>query len=217
MIRSKNKNDEPGHHKGISRRSFLKGVGLTSVGVATATGTGLLVKLRKSGILPAEGKILGPEAVPIVLRVNGKATTVKVEPRMTLADVLREHLHLTGTKVGCDRGACGACTVLLDGKNVASCMTLAVDAAGLPVETIEGLSPSDGNGTLHAIQESFIEHDALQCGFCTSGMIMSCKHLLDHNPNPTLEEVKVATSGNLCRCGTYPKVFQAVLAARAGK
>lgn len=211
------KNPEEKLHKtgsnGISRRSFLKGMGVTSVGVASFPGEGLLARLRRAGVLPPEERILGPDAVEITLNVNGKMLKTKIEPRMTLADVLREHLQLTGTKIGCDRGACGACTVIMGNKTVASCMTLAVDAVGLPIETIEGLAST---GALHSVQEAFIAQDALQCGFCTSGMIMSCKHLLDTNPNPTDEDIRVATSGNLCRCGTYPNVFEAVKAVSKG-
>lgn len=198
---------------GISRRSFLKGMGMTSVGVVSFPGEELLARLRKAGVLPPEEKILGPDAVEIALNVNGKLLKTKVEPRMTLADVLRDQLQLTGTKVGCDRGACGACTVILGEETVASCMTLAVDAVGSPIETIEGLAV---NGTLHPVQEAFIAKDALQCGFCTSGMIMSCKHLVDNNPNPTDEDIRIATSGNLCRCGTYPNVVEAVKAVSKG-
>jgi len=199
----------PEHSNGISRRSFLRGFGVTSVGVAVTPVSELLTQLGETAT-KAEGKLLGPDAANITLTVNGKKMTALAAPRMTLVDVLRDQLHLTGTKVGCDRGACGACTVILNGKSVPSCMTLAVDAIGKNIETVEGLGDYDGK--LHEIQESFIEHDGLQCGFCTSGMLMSCKNLLDNNPNPSLDEIKIATSGNLCRCGTYPKVFEAVMA-----
>lgn len=199
----------PEHSNGISRRSFLKGFGVTSAGVAVTPVSELLTQLGETAT-KAEGKLLGPDAANITLTVNGKKMIALAAPRMTLVDVLRDQLHLTGTKVGCDRGACGACTVILDGKSVPSCMTLAVDAIGKNIETVEGLGDYDGK--LHEIQESFIEHDGLQCGFCTSGMLMSCKNLLDNNPNPSLDEIKIATSGNLCRCGTYPKVFEAVMA-----
>jgi xanthine dehydrogenase YagT iron-sulfur-binding subunit len=123
---------------------------------------------------------------------------------------LRLELGLTGTKVGCDRGACSACTVWLDGEVAASCMTFALDVQGKEVTTIEGLARGD---RLHPVQAAFVEHDALQCGFCTPGMVMACAALVEHNPRPTLEDVKSATSGNLCRCGTYPNVFKATLAA----
>ena len=147
------------------------------------------------------------------LNINGASRRMTIEPRTTLAEALRFELGLTGTKVVCDRGSCSACTVWLDGTPVCSCMTLAVDVGMRAVTTIEGLAPDDER--LHPVQEAFIEYDALQCGFCTPGMIMSCAALLNRTPDPTLEDVKTATSGNLCRCGTYPKVFEATLAAAA--
>ena len=162
---------------------------------------------------PAESEkdnTVGPEAARIQLKVNGVLKELSVEPRETLADILREHLHLTGTKVACNRGSCSSCTVLLDGVPVNSCMILALDTVGREVNTIETLAK---NGELHPLQQAFIDHDASQCGFCTPGMLMSCVHLLQTNPHPTLEEVKQAISGNLCRCGTHPHIFKAVLAA----
>jgi aerobic-type carbon monoxide dehydrogenase small subunit (CoxS/CutS family) len=133
-----------------------------------------------------------------------------VDPRATLAEALRMDLGLTGTKVVCDRGACSACTVWLDGIPVCACMTFALDAASRAITTVEGLARG---GVLHPVQQAFVEHDAAQCGFCTPGMVMSCAALLQRNPAPTLDDVRAATSGNLCRCGTYPKVFEATLAA----
>ena len=153
---------------------------------------------------------VGPDAVPLTLKINGMMRNVTVLPQTTLAEALRGPLDLTGTKIGCDRGACSACTVWLDGIPVASCMTLAVDVGERSVTTIEGLSDGD---KLHPVQTAFIEHDAMQCGFCTPGLVMSCAALLATNPHPTLDEVKAATSGHLCRCGTYPHVFAATLAA----
>ena len=144
------------------------------------------------------------------LSVNGAMHSVQVDPATTLVEVLRDQLALTGTKVGCDRGACSACSVWVDGKVITSCMTLALDVRGKHVTTIEGLA---SNGALHPVQRAFIEHDALQCGFCTPGMVMSCAHLVDQNPNCTLDDVKTAVSGHLCRCGTYPNIFKATLAA----
>jgi xanthine dehydrogenase YagR molybdenum-binding subunit len=188
---------------GITRRSFLTGTG---VGVAAA-GLG-----RSAETFAAEGHgaVLGPAAVPITLTVNGRPTRVEVEPRTTLADALRFAIGLTGTKVGCDRGACGACTVHLDGKAVCACLTLAIDAEAHAITTVEGLAKG---GTLSRLQSEFIAHDAMQCGFCTPGMIMSCAALLAADAHPSLDAVKTAVSGNLCRCGTYPKVFAATLAA----
>ena len=208
MSDSQDRQNQTEKSKPISRRSFIKGLGLTTAAAAAAPHTNLLDSLSKASV-SGKSELLGPDAITIQLNVNGKILQAVVEPRTTLALVLRDQLQLTGTKIGCDRGACGACTVILEDKPVFACMTLVHDSIGHPIQTIEGLS---SEGKLHKIQESFIEHDGLQCGFCTSGMIMSCKSLLDNNPNPSLEEVKIATSGNLCRCGAYPKVFEAVMA-----
>lgn len=145
----------------------------------------------------------------ITFTVNGKSVEGDIDCRMTLAEFLRQELELTGTKVGCNRGECGSCTVLLDGNPIYSCTFLAVEAAGRDVLTIEGLSD---NGKLNPLQEAFIEHDALQCGYCTPGMIMSIEALLDRNPHPTEDDVKKAIDGNLCRCGSYPNIVKAALA-----
>jgi len=195
---------------GLSRRGFLKGAGLTTVG-SVALQHGLLGKDVENA--PADNT-LGPGPVRIQLKVNGRTRNAHVEPRDTLAKTLRDHLKLTGTKVVCDRGSCSACTVWLDGTPVNSCMTMALDAVGKEITTIEGLE-TDGN--LHPVQEAFIEHDASMCGFCTPGMVMSAAHLVNNHPNPTLEDVKNATRGNLCRCGTHPNVFKATLAAAKAK
>lgn len=157
-----------------------------------------------------EADTVGPYAVPITLRVNGMTHTLSVTPETTLAQALREQLDLTGTKIACDRGACSACTVWLDGAPVCSCMVLAIDVGAREVTTIEGLAAGE---TLHPVQAAFIEHDAIQCGFCTPGLIMSCVALLRRNPRPSEDEVRTAISGHLCRCGTYPHVLSAVLAA----
>lgn len=189
----------------LSRRGFLKGAGVAAAGAALADGIEAIAQEAKQ-----DASVLGAGATKITLKVNGQDKPVEIEPRTTLAEALRLKLDMTGTKVVCDRGSCSACTVWLDGKIVSSCMTLALDARGKEIKTIEGLASGD---KLHPIQEQFIEHDAMQCGFCTPGMIMACAHLLEHNKKPTLDEVKHACSGNLCRCGTYPKVFDATLAA----
>jgi carbon-monoxide dehydrogenase small subunit len=147
--------------------------------------------------------------VKVHLKVNGLAYETEVEPRRTLLELIREDLELTGTKEGCGLGECGTCTVLLDGKPIKSCITLAVQANGREVTTIEGLEKSDG--TLHPLQQAFIDHGAIQCGFCTPGMILSGKALLDENPRPTELEVRQAIAGNLCRCTGYQKIVEAIL------
>ena len=146
----------------------------------------------------------------VQLEINGNSYSISVLPQRTLLEVLREDLGLIGTKEGCSEGECGVCTVLLDGSPVRSCLLLAVDVRGRKITTIEGLSK---NGRLHPIQNAFIEHGAIQCGFCTPGMILSAKALLDENPSPTEEDIRVALSGNLCRCTGYVKIFKAVQAA----
>ena len=148
--------------------------------------------------------------VEIVLKVNGINYKVAVEPQRTLVEVLRDTLGLTGTKKSCSEGECGACTVLIYGKPATSCLILALDAQGKEITTIEGLSEGE---KLHPIQESFLKHAAIQCGFCTPGMVMSAKAFLDENPKPTATEVRKAISGNLCRCTGYQQIVDAILAA----
>ena len=186
--------DEP--KSGFTRRDLVRGavVGAVAAGVGGKVATAA----------PAS---LGPGAVPIELDINGKIQRLSVEPRVVLADALRERLGLTGTKVVCGRGACGACTVLVDGETACSCLLLAAEVQGKKITTIEGLV---ADGRLAPIQQAFVAADALQCGYCTSGMIVSCKALLDRNPHPSREQIRHAVSGNLCRCGTYPHVFEAV-------
>jgi xanthine dehydrogenase YagT iron-sulfur-binding subunit len=196
----------------LSRRSFLRNSALTTAGAAMAEAATLLAARQadaESRDRPEAG------AIPITLNVNGMAVSLTVEPRAILAETLRDHLGLTGTKISCDRGACSACTVWLDGTPVCSCMMLAVDVGGRKITTIEGLAQGE---SLHPVQAAFIEHDALQCGFCTPGLVMSCAALLERTPDPTAEEVKRAIGGHLCRCGSYPHVISATLAAaKAGK
>jgi aerobic-type carbon monoxide dehydrogenase small subunit (CoxS/CutS family) len=189
----------------FSRRGFLKGAGVTAA-TTVIESANALAREAKDGL--HHDRAVGPGALPVKLHVNGQEHTVTIEPRYTLAETLRDNLGLTGTKVGCDRGACSACTVWIDKTPALACMTLAIDAVGRQITTIEGLSHGD---TMHQVQAAFVKHDAMQCGFCTPGMVMSCAALLDRNPNPKLDDVKHAVSGNLCRCGTYPKVFAATL------
>src|SRR5262249_9595186 len=192
-----------------SRRTFLKSAGLASAGVA-----GLDLLKESAAAQTARSNLLWPGKVPLKLRVNGQLHSVNVEPRTTLAEALRDELHMTGTKIVCDRGACSACTVMVDKTPVCSCMTLAMDVVNRNITTVEGLA--QGNN-LHAIQAAFVAHDALQCGFCTSGMVMSCAALLEKNANPSVADVQTAISGNICRCGTYPKVLEAALSASRSK
>ena len=145
------------------------------------------------------------------LTINGEPYELTVEPRTTLAELLREELHLTGTKEGCGIGMCGACTVLLDGMAIKSCLVLALKANGKEITTIEGLA---AKGDIHPLQKAFIDHGAIQCGYCTPGMILSAKALLDENPHPTEEEVRMAMAGNLCRCTGYVKILEAILSVR---
>jgi aerobic-type carbon monoxide dehydrogenase small subunit (CoxS/CutS family) len=192
----------------ISRRTFVE---TTGAGLVVATSVPLAVEEVSAQEVAAQPT----QAVPrtsIKLVVNGTEHRVDVEDRWTLVEVLRDHLLLTGTKIGCDRGECGACTVLLDGKPVYSCSQLAVWADGRTVQTVEGLARGEH---LHPLQEAFIEHDGPQCGYCTSGQLMSAKALLDHNPHPTADEVRHAMTGNICRCSNYNRYVESVLAAAA--
>ncbi len=151
---------------------------------------------------------------PLTMTLNGESVTVEVEPFELLADVLRDKLGLTGTKVGCNEGECGACTVIMDGQAVLSCLLPAMKAHGREVVTIEGLSRDD---ELHPLQQAFIEQGSVQCGYCTPGMIMSAKALLDENPNPSLEEIEEAIAGNLCRCTGYLQIVEAINQASKSK
>lgn len=202
---SKNNSDvrkEP--QSAVSRRGFIQGVGIGG----GALSTGLLEK--KADAAPAGGKVVGPGAVPVTLWINGKENHLKVEPRVTLIDALRDRLDLTGAKRVCDRGTCGACTVLIDGKAVYACTTLAIDVAGKHIETIEGIATGS---RLHPISRGFVDHDAQQCGFCTPGFVMAAKAFLAEHPNPTEEDVADGLGGNLCRCGTYLGIRRAVVQA----
>ncbi len=190
----------------FSRRGFIRGAGIGS-GVL---GAGLLEKEAQAA--PPATAIVGPGPVPITLHVNGKPVNVSVEPAVTLCDALRDYLDLTGAKRVCDRGTCGACTVIMDGKSVYSCSILAVDAQGKKIETIESLGGPD---RMHPISAAFWNHDAQQCGYCTPGFVMATRSFLEEHPNPTLEEVKRGLGGNLCRCGTYVGIRKAVLEAAA--
>lgn len=200
-------------HGRVSRRDVLRSVGAAAVlGSVGARPAGAQDAAKaKAGVKGITRLDAG--ATKISLTLNGKATKVALEPRTTLLDALRDRVGLTGAKRICDRGACGGCTVWVDGKPVNSCMMLAVDAVGAKVTTVEGLAKGE---TLHPVQQAFVECDAMQCGFCTPGMVMSCAALLESNPRPKLDEIQHALSGNLCRCGTYPHIFDACQKVAAG-
>jgi len=194
----------------VSRRTFLKGLGGGAIGTAVIS-TGLIKSDSVEAYTPETSS--GARAkTALNLKVNGKSYKVEVEHRNTLAEVLRDQLGLTGTKIGCDRGECGACTVIIDGRNLYSCSQLAVWMQGKDILTIEGLAKGD---KLDPLQEAFIEHDGPQCGFCTSGQIMSGKALLMKNAKPNEAQARRGLSGNLCRCGNYNREVAAVLAVAA--
>jgi len=201
MSGKKKKLREP---SGFSRRDFLKGAGM-------AVSTGLLPAPPAPAATPGSSAgVVGPGAVPITLQINGKSHSLKVEPRMTLLDALRDRLDLTGAKKVCDRGVCGSCTVIMDGHPVYACNVLAIEAEGHKLVTIEGLGNEE---KLHPVMAAFVDHDAQQCGFCTPGFVVACKAFLDKHPDPTLADVESGLGGNICRCGTYAGVRQAVLQA----
>jgi aerobic-type carbon monoxide dehydrogenase small subunit (CoxS/CutS family) len=204
------KNSKPEKVGAHSRRTFLKSLGTAAVTAATVRAQSVAAELEKAN---AE-KIVGPGAVPVTLQVNGRKLKLQLEPRVTLLDALRNYSSLTGTKEGCDRAACGACTVLFDGLPVYSCQKLAIESPGHEITTVEGLAE---DGTLSPVQQAFIARDALQCGYCTPGFIMSVTALLKQNPHPTADEVRHACAGNLCRCGTHPHILQAVFQAAGVK
>jgi aerobic-type carbon monoxide dehydrogenase small subunit (CoxS/CutS family) len=189
---------------GVSRRDFLKGAG--AGGLATAVTGAAAAAEAQAG--PAA---LGPGDVPVTLVVNGKRVELKIEPRVTLLDALRTRADLTGSKRVCDRGACGACTMIVDGRTVYSCSTLAIDVQGKQIRTVDGLS----SGTaLHPVQQAFCDVDALMCGFCTPGFVMAATALLERNPSPTPEQARKALDGNICRCGTFVRILEATMKAK---
>jgi xanthine dehydrogenase YagT iron-sulfur-binding subunit len=188
----------PSDNSGVSRRDFLKISSLSVAVVATPT-----------TVLAAgeEVPVYGPGKVPMSFTINDKSYKASLEPRVTLLDALRDQFELTGAKRVCDRGECGACTVLMDGKPVYSCSVLAIDAQQKPITTVESLMQ---NGKLHPVQQAFVENDASQCGFCTPGFVVACKSFLDKNPSPTPDDIRHGLSGNLCRCGTYDGIRKAI-------
>ena len=190
-------------NSGVSRRDFLKISGVSAAVPLVAHATALAEAEEK-------GAVQGPGKVPVTLSVNGKKLSAQLEPRVTLLDALRDQFDLTGAKRVCDRGTCGACTVLIDGKTVYSCSQLAIDVQGKAITTVESLGTPEN---LHPIQQAFVDNDAQQCGFCTPGFIMATKAFLEQHPNPTPEQIKTGLGGNFCRCGTYAGMRQAVMQA----
>jgi xanthine dehydrogenase YagT iron-sulfur-binding subunit len=214
MTKSRDDQDDKHGSHDPSRRKFLKGVGIAGAGAAVVDK--LWVEAEAKETQANNAQTLSGN-VKLTLDINGTKRSVQVEPRTTLLNTLRNHVEpaVTGPKLVCDAGTCGACTVLLDSKPVYSCMVFAVDAVNRKITTVEGLgTPEQPN----AVQAAFVEKDALMCGFCTPGFVTSISAYLKKNPNPSLAEVREACKGNFCRCGTYPRVFEAALAAaRSGK
>lgn len=192
----------PSSQKGFSRRGFMQGVGVTS-----ALSTGLLEEEAQA----QTAAVQGPAAVEITLTINNKPVKLSVEPRTTLLDAMRNQLDITGAKRVCDRGTCGACSVLVNGKVMYACSILAIDAVGKKIVTVEGFAMEGGRP--HPVVQAFVNNDAQQCGYCTPGFVVAAKAFLDENRNPTYDQVKDGLGGNLCRCGTYVGVRKAVLEA----
>jgi xanthine dehydrogenase YagT iron-sulfur-binding subunit len=202
--------NDPGNRKngtGLSRRQFLKGSGVAAA--ATALGQAAVLPAPAEAAGAAEKAVaIGPKPVEIKLTVDGRLTTTSVEPRVTLLDALRNYINVTGCKRVCDRGTCGACTVLLDGKPVYSCSVLALEARGKDIRTAESLV--EANGTLDRVPAAFVENDAQQCGFCTPGFVVALHAALQKNPNASPKEIEDGLAGNICRCGTYQQMRDAI-------
>jgi xanthine dehydrogenase YagT iron-sulfur-binding subunit len=198
------KDDKPGGFS-VSRRDFLKTAGVVSA-VTAATSP------AEADAQAAAVNGVGPGNVPVRLTVNGKRVDLMIEPRVTLLDALRMRADLTGNKRGCDRGACGACTMIVDGRAVYSCSTLAIECQGKEVRNVDGLATASG---LHPVQQAFCDKDALMCGFCTPGFVMASVALLEKNPSPTPEQIRKGLDGNICRCGTFSRIFEAVSSVSA--
>src|SRR6266536_1833896 len=189
----------------VSRREFLKGAGVTSLATAV-TAAGVAETEAQTG-----ARLIGPGEVPVTLMVNGKRLELKIEPRVTLLDAIRNRADLTGNKRVCDRGACGACTMIVDGRTVYSCSTLAIEVQGKQIRTVDGLSTG---ATLHPVQQAFVDTDGLMCGFCTPGFVMATVALLEKNPRPTPDQVRKGLDGNICRCGTFVRIMEAAMQAK---
>ena len=190
----------------LSRRTFLKTTGVASLAATVVSPV--------EAQAPAGPSAVGPGAVPVRLTVNGRQLDLMIEPRVTLLDALRMRADLTGNKRGCDRGACGACTMIVDGRTVYSCSTLAIEVQGKSIRNVDGLA---NGATLHPVQQAFCEKDGLMCGFCTPGFIMSSVGLLERHPNATPEQIRKGLDGNICRCGTFNRIFEAVSSVAGGQ
>ncbi len=197
---------KPETDSGVTRRDFMK---ISAIGVALPVVLGPVAEGAAE-----EVAVQGPGKAPVTLQVNGKKLSARLEPRVTLLDALRENFDLTGAKRVCDRGACGACTVLLDGKLVYACSVLAIDAQGKDIITIEALAEGDA---LSPVMQAFVAHDAQQCGFCTPGFIVTTTHFLQTHPTPSHDDIRRGLSGNFCRCGTYDGIRAVALAHAGGK
>ena len=193
----------------FSRRDFLKtaGVGSLATAVTSATETEAQAQGAMSG-----PRVLGPGDVPVTLTVNGKRVDLRIEPRVTLLDAVRNRADLTGNKRVCDRGSCGACTMIVDGRTVYSCSTLAIDVQGKQIRTVDGLA---NGATLHPVQQAFCDVDALMCGFCTPGFVVATVALLEKHPNATPEQMRKGLDGNICRCGTFVRILEAANLAKS--
>ena len=190
----------------FSRRDFLKSAGAGSL-AATVVGVG------ESEAQTTGARVVGPSDVPVTLTVNGKRLDLRIEPRVTLLDALRMRADLTGNKRVCDRGTCGACTMIVDGRTRYACSTLAIEVQGMQIRTIDGLA---SGATLHPVQQAFCDHDGLMCGFCTPGFVMASVALLEQHPNPTEAQVMRGLDGNICRCGTFVRIKEAVMSMKGG-
>src|SRR5438309_8829156 len=189
---------------GVGRRDFLKSAGVG--GLATA--------VPSAGVTDVEAqagpRVIGPGDVPVSLTVNGKRMELRIEPRVTLLDALRNRADLTGNKRGCDRGVCGACTMIIDGRTAYSCSTLAIETVGKQIRTVDGLA---SGARLHPVQQAYCDRDALMCGFCTPGFVMATVALIEKHPKPTPEQVRKGLDGNICRCGTFVRIMEAAMTA----
>ena len=191
----------------VSRRDFLKSAGVTGIAAGVVGGAAELDAQTAAG-----ARVVGPGEVPVQLTVNNRRVDLRIEPRVTLLDALRMRADLTGNKRVCDRGTCGACTMIVDGRSVYSCSTLAIEVQGKQVRTVEGLASA--NGTMHPVQQAFCDNDAMMCGFCTPGFVMATVALLERNRNPTETQIRKGLDGNICRCGTFIGILAAATQAK---